>query len=120
MKTVNRVLPGVIRKLFISWLFAAVVSYFALRPADRDLLGTSSLSNTSLLSVIFSIVACFLVLSVSEALLNGRKREILVKAERWLMPVLFAVLSFVALATSFAFPFLVAILVPILRAVLKR
>ncbi|MBR3437001.1 MAG: hypothetical protein IKG97_04520 [Lachnospiraceae bacterium] len=75
MKTVNRVLPGVIRKIFISWLFAAVVAFYALKPADRVLTGTNSLSKTSLASVILTLAACFSVLCVSEGLLKGRRKR---------------------------------------------
>ena len=77
MKAINRVLPGVIRKLIISWLFAAVVAYYALAPGDRLLTGTNSLSKTSLAAVLLSLAACFSVLCVSEGLLRGRKKRYL-------------------------------------------
>ncbi len=110
MKAVNRILPGVIRKLFISWLFAAVVSYYALTPANRVLSGVKSLSETSLPAVILAIFACFVVLSASEALFSGRKKALLIKGERYLMPALFGLLAIPALASSFKWPFLIAVL----------
>ena len=109
MKTVSRVLPGVIRKLILAWLFSAMVSFYALDPADRILSGTNSLLKTSLAATLLSLIACFAVLSVSEGLLKGRKKEILVVAERWLMPVLFALLAIPALISSYTLPFLIAV-----------
>ena len=111
MKTINRTLPGVIRKIFIAWLFSAVVAFYALKPEDRVLTGTNSLSKTSLASVLLTLAACFAVLCVSEGLLKGRKKAFLIRAERWLMPVLFAALSVPALIASYTFPFLAAVLV---------
>ena len=111
MKMINRVLPGVIRKAFIAWLFSAVVAFYALEPADRILTGTNSLSKTSLAMVILMIAGCFSVLAVSEALLRGRAKQILLRTERWLMPGLFALLAIPALVSTYTFPFLAAILV---------
>ena len=110
MKAVNRVLPGVIRKLLIAWLFAAVVSYYALAPADRVLTGTNSLLKTSLTSVLLEIVACFAALCIGEGLLRGRNKQTLIRAERFLLPILFAMLSVPALIASFAAPFLIAVI----------
>ncbi|MBR6978193.1 MAG: DUF2079 domain-containing protein [Lachnospiraceae bacterium] len=110
MKTINRVLPGVIRKIFIAWLFAAVISFYALDPQDRLLTGSNSMAKTSLASVILCMAACFAVLAVSEALLKGSKKAFLIRAERWLLPLLFALLSIPALIASYATPFLIAIL----------
>ena len=111
MRTINRVLPGVVRKLIVSWLFAAVVAYFALAPEDRVLLGTNSLSKTSLSGTLLSLAACFAVLSVSEGLLRGKKKSILLTIERALVPGLFLLLAIPALIASYALPFLIAVLV---------
>ena len=111
MKTINRVLPGVVRKIIISWLFAAVVAYFALAPEDRVLLGTNSLSKTSLSGTLLSLTACFAVLCVSEGLLRGRKKSILLTIERALVPGLFLLLAIPALIASYTLPFLIAVLV---------
>ena len=98
-KPPNRI-PGIIRKILLSWLVSITVGYSLLPSELRDLTQLACLAQTSL-GLIVGITGGLTVLLLATSHFANTER-----LERWGFPAVFAVLSFTALNGSFTTAFL--------------
>lgn len=94
-------LPGVIRKLLVSWLAAALTVYMNISPEVRGLEGLQGLKEMSFGLFVTVIIGVFAGLCLGE-----RFWRITEQMERWLLFLLYVVLAVGALCASFSLPFL--------------
>ncbi len=94
-------LPGVIRKLLVSWLAAALAVYRKIPPEVRGLEGLQGLKEMSFGLFVIVIIGVFTGLCLGERFLRITER-----VERWLLFFLYVVLAAGSLCASFSLPFL--------------
>ena len=92
-------IPGLIRKVLVSWLLAVVIEYLLLPGQLRSLSGLEGLARMSLIRVL-TVTAVFVLR------LYGLQRFMdTAQAERWSLAAAFAVLAVLALTASFSWAF---------------
>lgn len=89
-----------IRRMMVSWMFAAAVEWFLVPAELRGLAGLEGLARMSFLRLVLVTVAGTAVLSGLASRYNT------VRAERWGMAALFALVSGSAMRSSFSWAFL--------------
>ena len=94
-----------IRRLLLSWLFAAVLEYWLLPGEIRGLQGLEGLVQMSFARLVLLTVAGLCLFSALSLVLPTKK------AERWGIAAGFALLSLLALTASFTWPFFILCLV---------
>lgn len=93
---------GIVRRIFVSWLFAATLEYLLLPGELRGLGGLDGLAQMSIVRT--AAVACVML-----AVLWGISKLVKTdQAERWSLAVIFTVLASAALCASFTWAFLAA------------
>lgn len=105
-KPLRRESPAVIRKLIVSYLFAATLEYLLLPAPLKDLSGLAGVAAMSLPRMLGIWAVGFLLLMTLE-------RYIPQQLERWALGVLLAVLGGVSWAANRSLPYLVAVLLTV-------
>ncbi len=105
-KPLRRDSPAVIRKLIVSYLFAATLEYLLLPAPLKDLSGLAGVAAMSLPRLLGIWAVVFLLLFTLE-------RYVPAQLERWALGVLLAVLGGVSWAANRSVPYLVAVLLTV-------
>ncbi len=96
--------PGIIRRVILSWLLAALIEYSLLPAQLQALAGLEGLANMSLARVIYFTMGFFILLNGLGLFLRTAK------IERWGIVSAFAVLAILAVLSSLTLAFLVVCL----------
>ncbi|MBR4289393.1 MAG: DUF2079 domain-containing protein [Oscillospiraceae bacterium] len=92
--------PALIRRLLLSWLTAAAGELLLLPATLRSMTDLKGLA-------VMSLPRLLIVTGIVFALLEGSARLMDYRAQRWMLPGVFAVLSTAALVSSFTWAFLI-------------
>lgn len=103
-KTRQNSLPDIIRRLFLSWLSAAALSYWQLPGNLKSLEGLDGIREISFPQFVLTAARIFCALFLLSRRLDTKK------AERYGIPASFGLLSLTALHANFSLPFFCAVL----------
>ena len=98
----KNIFPGLVRRLLLGWLLAAVLEMLLLPVELRNLDKLAGIGQMSLLRMLLVMTAAVILLTV----LSHNRKSVL--WERWGIVAAFAVLTLSYLWTSFTWPFFIA------------